>query len=181
MLDPTFLLSVDEWRSIARYYSVPSEKYIFCYFLGENPLHREWVDDLAGRKGLKVICISSFAADRNRDWYINPFIGPREFLGYIDKAELIMTDSFHAMALSINFNKDFYIMERFKNNDVLCQNSRVTNITDALKLEDRILKNHIKNITSINYKEVNKRLVSEKNKALEMLGGMLQEGCMKGE
>ena len=35
-------------------------------------------------------------------------IGPREFLGLIKNAEVVITTSFHAMAFSLIFNKKFY-------------------------------------------------------------------------
>lgn len=180
VLDPTLLLSADEWRQIARYYSVPEEKYIFCYLLGENPYHRKWIDDIAEKNGLRVICISHNNEDRKRGWYVNQYIGPREFLGYIDRAALIMTDSFHGMVLSINFKKNFYVMERFKNDDAICQNSRIHNIAAALKLENRIINDYVSSITDIDYNKVDCYLEKEKERSVKALSDMLNRGCNKG-
>ena len=181
VLDPTFLVASYEWKQIARHYSIPKKRYIFCYFLGKNPEHREWVDNIAKKNGLEVICISSDINDRKRGWYVNPFVGPREFVGYIDKADLVMTDSFHGMALSINLNKDFYVMERFKNDDSICQNSRIVNILNALNLNDRLVKTYINNVTPVNYKIINENLEQEKERSLKILKNMLKIGCTKGE
>lgn len=59
-------------------------------------------------------------------------IGPSEFLYLIDNAELVMTDSFHAVVFSIIFHTKFLIFERPGIN----MNSRVMTLIKKLDLED---------------------------------------------
>ena len=58
-----------------------------------------------------MICITSPGWENDLSSSIKQIpngIGPREFLGLIKNAEYVITDSFHAIAFSIIFNKVFF-------------------------------------------------------------------------
>ena len=158
VLDPTLLLSSLEWNEIIKKSPIKSESYILCYFLGTNQTHREIAKELAHKLNCKAIILSRYNSDRFFDFTIDSDAGPKEFLRYIRDAKLIITDSFHGLCFSINFNKDFYVVNRFTESDPINQNSRIKNILEILNLENRLIDATPQTISSINYTAANKKL-----------------------
>lgn len=106
-IDPTFLLNAGEWHAIE---DKPRERGYILYYETEysEPL-RNAACRLARKKKLKVI---ELTIERNKQGW--PFqivhtAGPAQFLGYIAAAEYVFTNSFHGLAFSIIFHKQFYI------------------------------------------------------------------------
>lgn len=86
-LDPTLLLTADEWRSVSRrptWYH--GGEYLLTYFLGRRPAQ---IDAIAEELGLTVVNL----LDENV--YEHYVTGVDEFLWAIDHASLVYTDSFH--------------------------------------------------------------------------------------
>lgn len=139
VLDPTFLLSVSEWEKII---IEPEEKkqYILCYFLGELSAWKyRKIEELQKKGDYELIIIANKINDLKYKPYCKINVGPREFIGYIKNAAIICTDSFHGIAFSIIFQKQFYAFLRFKDNEVNSQNSRVYNILETLSLNSRLV------------------------------------------
>lgn len=177
VLDPTFLLNDHEWRQIARPYRLPSQPFLFCYLLGNTVEHRDWIDQLAVNNNLSVLCMSDQYMETRPHWRYLKYVGPREFLGYLDRASFMVTDSFHGMALSINLNKDFYVLERFKESDQICQNSRILNVLRAFSIQDRLLKWPCSSLVRMDWNSINRKVAIEKRRSEELLHTMLQQGC----
>ncbi len=105
--DPTFLLTPDEWRKLA----VPpkeNEKYILCYRLSKhNELNYKKLEVFAKENGLKIKYVKgNNFADRHPEVF--PSIP--EWLGLIDHAEYVITDSFHCSVFAILFQKQFAVL-----------------------------------------------------------------------
>lgn len=183
VLDPTLLLSSDEWDDIIDYTKIEKkinetikQKYIVCYFLGDGIKYKNYVKSFSKRTNLPVFCIPM----QNKGLYDSktifkmPFdVGPAEFVGLIKNAEYVLTDSFHAFAFSVIYNKKFIIFERFKKGDSQNQNSRIYNLANILSLNHCIVDYHKKGTVltddSIDYCKVNKVLDVEKRKSLDYL------------
>jgi hypothetical protein len=138
ILDPTLLIEASEWRKCMKKNPVEG-KYIFCYFLGNNPEHRKQVDRFAKEKGLKVYNlahIDEYVAEDKLFSNVSD-VGPFEFINLIDNAEYVFTDSFHASVFSILFNKKFIVFNRFSDADKNSRNSRIDNLMKKLGLESR--------------------------------------------
>lgn len=104
LVDPTLLLSDEEWRSIEMcpdWYR--DEKYILTYFLGDVP---KVLDELAKKHDYKIYNMMDAS---NLNLYTSRV---EEFLWLIDHAELVCTDSFHACVFSIIFNTTFVVVKR---------------------------------------------------------------------
>ena len=89
---------------------------------------------------------------------------PGEFVGYIKNADYVVTNSFHATAISIQMERDFYCVK--------CRNpKRVKNILSALDLEGRYVSSHDEiNISdTINYDIVKKTLKELGRRAVKFL------------
>ncbi len=106
MPDPIFLLNEKDWEKIL---TPPLEKeYILLYETYEDKNLEESAIKIAKEKNLKIININPLFEDKNI--ISNYTSGPSEFLGYIKNASYIFTNSFHATAFSIIFNKKFLAM-----------------------------------------------------------------------
>lgn len=104
VLDPTLLLSQNQWERIAKTPSIKS-KYVLKYFLGEEQsICNQMTNELLG--DVIVVDVKSLLSGNGTA------VGPAEFLGLIKNAELVCTDSFHASVFSTIFEKPFVIFER---------------------------------------------------------------------
>ena len=103
-LDPTLLLTADEWRSVSRrptWYH--GGEYLLTYFLGRRPAQ---IDAIAEELGLTVVNLLDEAV------YEHYVTGVDEFLWAIDHASLVYTDSFHGSVFSILFQTPFVVCDR---------------------------------------------------------------------
>lgn len=103
-LDPTLLLTADEWRSVSRrptWYH--GGEYLLTYFLGRRPAQ---IDAIAEELGLTVVNLL------DEEVYEHYVTGVDEFLWAIDHASLVYTDSFHGSVFSILFQTPFVVCDR---------------------------------------------------------------------
>lgn len=164
-LDPTLLLDKADWELIARKPELDVEdKYICTYFLGEVP---EAVKLFSQKTGLRVYHLNSLD-----DSYLYT-IDPAEFLYMIQNAAYVLTDSFHAVAFSIKFNREFYVFDR-QQHGVSSMFSRIETITKQFGLENRIQnRDRINEQAPIsNWQEIEEELVAEKKRSM---GKLLKE------
>lgn len=132
VLDPVFLQTKEFWHKIA----IPpktDEKYVLLYAVMEAAGDSvKKAIEFAKRKELKLIVVSAYESNRkmpaDADCEIIYDIGPEEWLGYIEHAEYIITNSFHSCAFSILFEKEFFVGAR--NGD------KVTSVLKTFGLED---------------------------------------------
>lgn len=104
VVDPTLLLTPDDWCKVSRKPAwFHGEDYILTYFLGKRP---EVVKCLEKETGLKVINL----LDENV--YEHYVTGPDEFIWAIEHARLVYTDSFHGTVFSILFRTPFVVCNR---------------------------------------------------------------------
>ena len=161
-LDPTLLLEKEEWEKVVRKPQIDIKgKYICTYFLGEIP---DAVKIFAQEKGMTLCRLNN---EEDADLFT---IDPAEFLYMIKNAEYVLTDSFHAIAFSIKFNKEFYVFDR-KQKGVSNMFSRIENVTKRFKLENRI-QNRGKIIEEphiAHWDEINQELKSEKDRSMGIL------------
>lgn len=143
-VDPTLLLSREDWDVFSKEEKVVKYEYIFAYFLGDNQEHREKVRELAEATGLKVVTL------RHLDQYV-PFdeqfgdyapydVGPCEFLNLIKNAVYVCTDSFHGSVFSAIFHKKFLTFPRYRQDASVSRNSRIESLIDHLGLQERFYK-----------------------------------------
>lgn len=161
LIDPTLLLSKEEWLSVSKKSKIDKNKsYILKYFLGKETNERkESIDKLAKDNSLEVYTLLDKS---NSDIYE---AGPAEFIDLIANAKLVVTDSFHAIVFSILFEKPFLIMERMddKNKNMM---SRIDTLLSKLHLEEKLMKNITdKNVFEANYTKAFEHLEIERKKS----------------
>jgi hypothetical protein len=141
VLDPTLLFRGEQWMHLQEKEPIIKGEYIFCYFLGNNSSHREFVLQLKKRTGLKIVSLlhldnyipadEKFADESPYD------IGPKEFLNLIRNANYVLTDSFHGTVFSILYKKNFFTFDRFKKSTIQSTNTRIDNLLEITELEKR--------------------------------------------
>lgn len=170
VLDPTLLIDVEQYKKIMLPVNLIDEKYVFCYFLNENNDYRKQVEDYAKRNGLKIF---GFSANPKDDDWLNSLstLSPLEFLWVVDKAKAVFTDSYHGTIFSLLFHKEFFVFERFANNNPICQNSRIRQLCGTFNISERILANgkNYAQCKEYEYGDFEKRLMEEKKRSLDFL------------
>lgn len=185
VLDPTLLINRNRWISTATETNI-EEPYILCYFLGSNVKHRDLVEKYKQKTGDKtVVIVPPFSVrDYSRGDITLKDVGPLEFVGLVNNARIIFTDSLHGALFSINLNRPFNVFMRFTEDHILCQNSRIVNILDMFGLSHRLIKDdalEIKNDSDIDYESVNKILESKRKYSIDYLKTSLEESISRSE
>ena len=133
VLDPTFLLDITEWEKLA---IVPLEgDYVLLFTLSLNQHLLEFATRYACEKGLAVVGMGNWDSPNENVKKVDD-VGPREFLGYIQHAKAVFTDSFHGTVFSIILGAGQvfpYISKRSK------RGSRIADLLRLFHLEDRML------------------------------------------
>lgn len=154
--DPTLLLSQDEWNQVAAK-PIAEEPYIFCYCLGRIRGYKQLLKRVMRKHGVqKILCIASDYREYVREpeedglfcWASDA--GPREFIALVRDAQAVCTDSFHGLALSIIFQKQFYIFERISPDAQLIANmARQENLLEKVGIEKRRLIKSVKELEAL--------------------------------
>lgn len=175
VVDPTLLFNGDEWKKMVGEKPILNYKYIFCYFLGNNPEQRREVEKLRKETGYKVVCIPHLDEFIEEDVEFGDEqlfnVGPAEFVNLIRYAEYICTDSFHGSVFSILNHKQFITFNRFKTSDTNSRNSRIDSLLKQTNLQDRRFNGNL--IDSIQrpiaYEYVEDSLTEMRKKSLDYL------------
>lgn len=156
-IDPTFLLSTDEWQKEEREYSkLKGKKYIFAYFIYRPKGLNKILKKLEKETGLPVVLVDTVAFRNIYNSHIVLDAGPREFIWLLRNAELVITSSFHATTFSIIYNKNFVV---YNNANTY---SRIDNVLQIFNL-----KNH--QILEDSELNVGKFYVEKSNKYKEII------------
>ena len=141
--DPALLLDADGWNEVISNEPLIKEKYVFYYFMGNNPEQRYFVRRLANEKGLKVVALlhldQYIATD---EYYVDmaPWhVSPADFVNLVKNAECVCTDSFHGTVFSIIYSRPFFTFKRFNKKASLSTNTRITSLLTRLGLMDRLV------------------------------------------
>lgn len=153
VLDPTMLLTKEEWELIKIKKNKHKKDYNLFIFLGKPSLD----------------VIKKF--NKKNDILINGFstFSPEYFLGLISDAKCVYTDSYHAMVFSIIFEKQFFVSFRDGDDDMY---SRFESLLDILEIKDRNFDINLSNdveIDLIDFEKVKKNLDYYKTISLKFL------------
>ena len=171
IIDPTLQLRKNDWLKLASKRLI-KEKYVLLMLLyNEDNNATEYARKIADKMNAKLVKISWEMKKPDKVDILFTHRNPKDFLSLFNYAEFIVTNSFHGLAFSINFNKEFIVVKR---NEF---NSRIDSLLRLTKSESRQFdKNHFSiDILDkkIDYKSINQILEKERKKAdkfIEKLG-----------
>lgn len=176
VLDPTLLISAEEWNQFVGKTENDKKGYILIYALLPSKTLIEFANKLQELTGLEMVFVKDSLTKEghnilNKNVKYLKDVEPFEFVKLISNAEYVITNSFHGTAFSINFNKKFFTELLAPETKV---NSRLENILDMLNLRDRQLVN-LDSITldEVDYEKVNKILDERRNKSVDYLKNIL--------
>lgn len=138
VLDPTLLLSQDDWSKVASG-NLIDEPYVFCYLFGERDYYCQIKSEIEELTGLKFVCIPFVPRELSSEDEKIFDAGPAEFISLIKNAALVLTDSFHATAFSVIFKTPFVSLCRFSKSDKKSMNDRLVTILNTLGLDNRLV------------------------------------------
>ena len=195
MPDPVMLRAPEQWRALAK--PAGREPYLLCYFIGDRPDYWQQAEALAKPSGQRepyLVCY--FIGDQESYWRetkalsermnlpalavpktegayrsglpVIENVSPDVWLGLMDGAAHVITDSFHASAFSCLLNRPFTALRRYREDDPESKNSRVDQLLRLLALTDT---------ANPDWDDVNARLARERARGLawleEAIGGAI--------
>ncbi len=178
VVDPVLLLGRDNWMKFLKEFEARNasnekinDNYILVYNIGNFALTFAFTKELAKKTGLKIKAINKdvkgdvkFVGSENCS-----NVSPSAFVSLINEAQYIVTDSFHATAFSLMFQKKFFTIANPNSDNT---NSRLQNILKNYKLEDRYITKPIipeDFDTEIDYSGIEDRMKYEQEKSMKWL------------
>ncbi len=166
LLDPTFLLSKEEWSNYMTKRLIKSP--YLCVYTPYNTVDKDVIYRaariVANKNGLKVVTFGlGYTKERLSDKTIY-YANPGDFLSLMANADYTITNSFHGTAFSVNLNKQFsvFLPSGFT--------SRISSLLNILNLSSRIINNE-NQLTDekIDYTRINDLLTEERKRSVAFL------------
>ena len=123
--DPVCLLTREDWEALAEPPADLPEAYLLCYFIGNRPDYWEKVRRLSGETGLPVRVVPVTGESFRCGFPLLEGLKPEAFLGSLHGASLVVTDSFHGLALSTLLGREVRVLRRYREEDPESKNSRI--------------------------------------------------------
>lgn len=132
--DPTLLLNKREWGYLFSQKRDIKDRYILIYMISEDNALINKAKELSKKTGLKIYYVNDRFYKKRGVINLRK-VSPEQWVNLFFNAEYIFTNSFHGVAFSINFKKNFFVKALNQNQKV---NSRIFNILEHynLKLDD---------------------------------------------
>lgn len=108
VLDPTLLLTADDWEKIIPEKKVNSSNYLLLYAFDENEKIYDLTREYAKKYGLQIVVVAYNEKSAMHDMIVRTDCGPLEFLSLVFHAKHVITTSFHGTVFSILFHKNFH-------------------------------------------------------------------------
>lgn len=128
--DPVFLIDVGEWNKTSGKEPIIKEKYVLVYGFDNMELILEIARKYCELYNAKLV--SLYYQDVEEDYRMCDS-GPVEFLNLIRFAECVITNSFHATAFSLIFQRQFIVVNRTEKG----LSERLDNILGLAELKER--------------------------------------------
>lgn len=149
LLDPTFLLSINNYKClISNNRTLQSKGDLFCYLLDPSFDKFEKVREIASSKGLAPFYCT-----------LKDHLSIEQWLKSFNDAKFVITDSYHGMVFSLIFNKPFYLFRNEKRG-----NSRFDTLFSLFEINDT---------EHINWDNINKTIAQKRSLSISFLNNNL--------
>lgn len=168
VLDPSLLLDVNDWINNFNITRKSQKDFILLYLMTPDPKLIKLAEKLSKETGFEIIYITDKTIKKLNATYART-VSPIEWVELFMNAKYIVTNSFHGVAFSINFNKNFFMSLLPSTSNV---SSRLENIVRMFGLEKRQINNDINDVNlfeDIDFTKVNKILERERNNSIAFL------------
>ena len=130
VLDPVFLLDRTQWEALAKRPERCEAPYLLVYDFDNSASIRRLAEKLAAENGWTIYSIFDLPYAAR----CFPLCGPEAFLGLVQGAAFVLSNSFHAAAFSVIFEREFAVTERTEK-----LNARMRDFTALLGLSDHMV------------------------------------------
>jgi hypothetical protein len=176
VLDPSLLLPAKQWENVIRTADVNVDgRYILVYILGYSfdvyDYAAKVINHLQRNTGMKITVLIYSRANRKK---LNEYkavnkVTPANFLSLIKNAGIVVTDSFHATAMSLNFGRPLYSLIKNK----ISSDNRVFSLLQSLGAEDRAISRDesLDKLPPLemDYSQINIRLTTKRTESINYL------------
>ncbi len=162
-IDPTLLLSCSDYDCITsdKQYDDP---YLLLYTRRYNKNMDEYARRIASKNGWKLVEISLRATNSKKGSIMRYDAGIEEFLSLVKHSQMVVTNSFHGMIFSVQYSRPFIAFSRNE-----CD-TKIIELLELFGISDRLFINgNEPNPEDINYKDVHRRIETEKLKSIDFL------------
>jgi len=134
--DPSFLLDTSYWKNLMNLPSI-EVPYILLFTLDYNPKLLAFCLRLKSESGLNLVYLCSYhPASKSSEYIVETDASPRDFLGYIAKSQMVITDSFHGTVFSIILEAENFFSYIPSSNK---RGKRITDLLDTYHLMNHVL------------------------------------------
>lgn len=175
--DPTFLLDRSQWFSMA-VMPPKTEQYLLLFTLQYNPILLNYTLLLSEQSGLKVIYLTAVQPRQTNGRYeVVDDAGPKEWLGLIANAQMVITDSFHGTVFSLIMGTDNFFTYIASGNK---RGVRITELLETYGLSDHLLNVDLNEdydrltAKKINHERIESIMDNEQNRSRQFLINNLQ-------
>ena len=168
VLDPTLLLTADDYDSIADRPLIEGP-YILLYTRRYDPKMEEYAEMLAQETKCRIVEISLIAENAKKGHIMYYQAGVEEFLSLVKYSKAVVTNSYHGLIFGVQYCKPIHIFTREQ------ADKKISNVLEMCDLENRIIQDpKILNSDMINYERVHKRIDAKRNMSLDFLDSELK-------
>lgn len=175
VVDPTLLLTHDQWLQSLEHTPerfVPANRnhnaFILVYALKKDAQLKAVIEHYRHALGFEVICI-------DQDPFLNyvPDLhlkdaSPSDFVELFNQAAFVITNSFHGVCFSVNFNKSFVVTEPPTGRN------RILNLLEQVELQARFIAGpDLPEIDTIDWDKVNGLLDASRQRSIAYLNNQL--------
>ena len=146
VIDPVYLVDKKFYESMISEEGKEEEPFLFFYFLDRNEKAERAAEELQRKYNCKIV-------------WETPDTTAEDFLYYMSRCKMVVTDSFHGSSFSVIFNKPFYCLLNEKRGI-----ARIESLKELCGLDDAVFVSYenIENVDfaepNIDYERVNKNL-----------------------
>ncbi len=163
VLDPVFLLNKEQWHKIEADVDF-DESYILVYDFEGTEEVKNFATEYAKKHNVKIYSLYNNAyCDKSFEVY-----GPDMFLSLIKNADFVLSNSFHATAFSLIYEKEFCVIKRLEG-----INSRMIDLLDSVGISGRIVSEY-RELAKTDYSAVKELLATQINASKSFLSLVLK-------
>lgn len=156
VIDPVFLLAKEQWLQLAVAPKFAS-KYILFYNLLNTPESSSFAKALSKETGLPILEITKKTSFIHKASNLIDNASIEEFLGLVEHADYVVSNSFHGVAFSIVFEKQFYAI------GMGVKSNRVISLLEAASIREQYYEStpHYIPLSQIDYDKVRDQIHNE--------------------
>ena len=170
VLDPVFLNERSFWENLARPYLRKFERYLLYYRLLSSRDSDRFAMRVAKERNLKLIVVGDGLRRGLRNATFLRDVGPQELLTLYRDADFVTTTSFHGVALSLIFEKQFVFSNTHSGTNI-----RGLNLLEKAGILEQAVPKTYSAVNLIDYQAVNARLTVLKRQAKDFIDASLEE------